>query len=143
MLHTSLHIHELSDIMMYLLEHGHVNHCKPVCLSNPWRLVAVVERIQEGDHSLVHREGVLRRVTGAYVSCTQRHAEFDAMMSTAQSRSAFCVAFEKVRKLRDMARVFRFEKHPLWLEKVGAKSGLHRAAVCIIYSTDAYSICQI
>lgn len=100
----------------------------------------VSERIVEGEHSIVHRHGGYRKVTGAYVSCSQRLPEVDALMSNQETRTRFLQAFEKTRKLKNMSKLFRFCKHPQWTELMAKpkkeRSGVQKLANAILYSVD-------
>ena len=43
--------------------------------------IPAVERVVEGEHSLVHRHAGYRQVTGAYVSCSLRMREIESLLS--------------------------------------------------------------
>ena len=103
--------------------------------------IPVVERIQEGEHAVVHRAGSLRKISGAYISCVQRRVELDSFMSDPESQRALCVAFDRVKKLQNLARLFHFSQHPEWCASHGSgqQKGLHKVAVNIMYSTDVAS----
>ena len=60
---------------------------------NALTFIPVVERVQEGDHSIVHRHGGLRRVSGAYVSLIQRFSEIEAMLKEGSLTDSFVECF--------------------------------------------------
>lgn len=102
--------------------------------------IPVVERIVEGAHSLVHRHAGYRKVSGAYVSCSQRFPEMEAFLETPGGQARFVEAFERLRKPRKLANLFRFKEHPLWHELVSKpskqQSGAQKLVNAIVYSTD-------
>ncbi|CAE7374325.1 unnamed protein product [Symbiodinium sp. CCMP2592] len=104
------------------------------------RFIPVVERVVEAEHSLVHRHGGYRKVTGAYISCAERLQEIDKCMQDEQKKQQLLAAFEKTRKVRRLAKLFRFAKHPQWLEMVSKpkkqQRGLDKMANAIMYGND-------
>lgn len=106
--------------------------------------VPVVERIVEGAHSLVHRHTGYRKISGAYVSCSHRLPEMEAILDTDDGLENFCAAFEQLRKPRQLAKKFRLQDHPLWLELTSKppkqQSGVQKLLKSIVYSTDAHTM---
>lgn len=102
--------------------------------------VPVVERIVEGDHSIVHRHGGYRKVSAAYVSCSQRLPEIDIIMSSPDDKAKPLAAFEHTRKLRKCSKLFKFTKHPQWhditCKPKKQQAGLEKLAARILYSAD-------
>lgn len=75
------------------------------------RFLPVVERIQEGDHSIVNRMSQYRRVTGPYVSCSIRMPEvkaIKAMLSSPEQYATFISKFPEVVSADVLARRFGF-----------------------------------
>lgn len=106
----------------------------------PLAMVPVVERIVEGSHSLVHRHTGYRKVTGAYVSCAHRLEEMNLFLDTDEGKCNFAKTLDYLRKPRRLAKAFRFQDHPLWLE-IGNRpskdrSGVQKTINAIVYSTD-------
>ena len=103
------------------------------------RFIPVVERVVEAEHSLVHRHGGYRKVTGAYISCSERLGEIDILMNDEQGKRKLLQSFTQCRKLRRLAKLFRFAKHPQWLMVVSKpkreQSGLEKLANAICMAT--------
>ena len=104
------------------------------------RFVPVVERIVEAEHSLLHRYGGYRKVTGAFVSCALRLAEVDECMASNDGKQMLFRAFARARKLRTMAHLFGFSQHPEWLRITSKprreQTGLEKAVNAIMYGND-------
>ena len=104
------------------------------------RFIPVVERVVEAEHGLVHRHGGYRKVTGGYISLSERLSEIDVLMGDAATKSQLIQAFESTRKLRKLAKLLRFAKHPQWLEIVSKprfqQTGLEKLANMIVYGND-------
>ena len=102
--------------------------------------VPVVERVVEGQHSLVHRHAGYRQVTGAYVSCALRMPQIDQFMSQQAGKDQMAAMFQKIRKPKMLAKMFNFSQHPEWLEGLskGKKghSRLNRIGTAIMYMND-------
>lgn len=103
-------------------------------------LTPVVERVVEGQHSLVHRHAGYRQVTGAYVSLSLRMDEINDLMLSEVGKQQMISMFEKIRKPKQLAKAFKFDDHPEWLAalskgKIG-HSRLGRIAVAIMYMND-------
>ncbi len=110
----------------------------------PLAMVPVVERIVEGSHSLVHRHTGYRRVTGAYVSCAHRLEEMNFFLDTDEGKCKFAQTLDYLRKPRRLAKAFRFQDHPLWLE-IGNRpskdrSGVQKVINALVYSTDPHTM---
>ena len=122
----------------------HVSLAFPRCQVSRLRFIPVVERIVEGEHSLLHRYGGYRKVTGAYVSCALRLKEIDEVMETQDGKQNLFMAFNRCRKLRNLATLFRFAQHPEWVRIVSKpaeeQSGLQKAANAILYGSDPASL---
>ena len=103
-----------------------------------FRFISVVERIQEGDHSLVNRHGGKRAVSAAYVSLIQRLPELEMMLNPCFQKE-LCMAFTMCRSKKLLSQLFRFQLHPAWRELGAGKKGRHKIAVAIVYSTDVAS----
>ena len=78
------------------------------------KFVPTVERIQEGDHSIVHRMVHYRKVSGPYVACALRVPEIRSLLPLEKAYSVFLRCFEEVQNLDDMAKRFGFHKHVQW-----------------------------
>ena len=107
-----------------------------------FRFVSLVERIQEGDHSLVNRHGGKRRVSAAYVSLVQRWPELARALESRDFKEEMFRAFGTCKYISDLSHLFRFHQHPDWRELVGqssGKKGKHKMAVSIVYTTDVIS----
>lgn len=106
----------------------------------PFFFVPVVERIVEGAHSQVHRHTGYRKVSGAFISCSQRLPEMDVLLDTSQGQEAFVEAFQKLRRPRQLANAFRFTTHPTWRDITSRpakqQGGIRKLCNAIMYSTD-------
>ena len=103
--------------------------------------VPCVERIQEGEHSRVHRATALRRVSGAYVACVQRQTDLAEAMSNESERVALCQAFTDLKTVHDIAHRFHFQDHPLWQRALaasayGGRVSKRKVATQIMYGMD-------
>ena len=104
-------------------------------------LIPCVERIQEGEHSRVHRATALRKVSGAYVACVQRKTDLEEVMRHEDDRLALCQAFAKLKTIHTIAAQFHFQDHPLWRKALaevacGNKVSKHKVATQIMYGLD-------
>ena len=106
------------------------------------KLIPTVERVQEADHSIVHRMVVYRRVTGPYVSCALRLPELQNIFESDAQYQSFLEKFAEVDDMADMAKRFGFLRHPRWqvatAEKFSEKQKGVLAAL-IMYSMDVES----
>ena len=102
--------------------------------------IPVVERIAEGEHSIIHRHGGYRKITGAYVSCAQRLPEIEEVFRNTGFKPKLLDAFEQTRKIRKLANLFNFTNHPQWSQQVckpkREQTGLDKLANAIMYSCD-------
>ena len=102
--------------------------------------IPVVERVVEGEHSLLHRHAGYRQVTGAYVSCSLRMCEIESLLQSSSGQERMEQAFESVRKPRRIAKLFSFDTHPEWLEQLSRpkqeQHRLGRLSTAIMYSND-------
>ena len=100
----------------------------------------VVERVVEGQHSLVHRHTGYRQVSGAYVSLSLRMNQINDFMATEAGEQLMINMFDKIRKPKLLAKTFKFDEHPEWLAALSkGKQGqprLGRIAVAIMYMND-------
>ena len=92
-------------------------------LVHEFKFVPTVERIQEGDHSIVNRMVVYRNVSGPYVSCALRVPEIKTLLTQPEQYSKFLQKFDEVACPDDLAKRFGFYRHPLWQEACDSKSG--------------------
>ena len=104
-----------------------------------FKLIPTVERVQEGDHSIVNRMVQYRKVSGPYVSLCLRLPEVRVIMSCQDSYKAFLSKFSDVMQLDDLAKKFGFFQHPLWVSacqnKARKKAKCELAAV-LMYNMD-------
>ena len=103
--------------------------------------IPVVERIVEGQHSLVHRHTGYRKVTGAYISTALRLAEMDELLSRDDScKRGFVAEFEALRHSRRLVKSFRLQEHPQWQALVckpkAQQVGVRKLCNAMLYSTD-------
>ena len=106
------------------------------------KLIPTVERVQEGDHSIVNRMVVYRKVTGSYVSSSLRVPEIQSLMQTDAEYKLFLSKFDEVIKIDDLAKRFGFWKHPQWQAACHAKQTKKQKlvlATMIMYSMDLES----
>ena len=106
------------------------------------KLIPTVERVQEGDHSIVNRMVVYRRVTGSYVSCSLRVPEIQSLMQTDAEYKLFLSKFDEVANIDDLAKKFGFWKHPQWQAACHAKQSKKQKSILagiIMYYTDLES----
>ena len=102
------------------------------------KFIPTIERLQEADHSVVHRGVNLRTVTGPYVSCILRLPEIRALMFYEVRYRCFWDQYVEVDNLDRMARLFSFQKHPQWQLACHDKEGKKKMtiAAAIMYSMD-------
>ena len=107
------------------------------------RFLPVVERLQEGDHSLVCRGArSASRASGAYVSCILRIGEVEELFEAnlAQDYSAYIGHLEDLSKADVLAKRLGFWRHPLWRRANDEKATNREKmliAQSIMYSLDS------
>ena len=101
---------------------------------------AQVERRQEGDHSLISRGSVNRRVGGSYVSMQLRMQEVTRIFESRDEglRAEFLEAFSGILKPDVMASKLGFAKHPLYVKAI--EEGLSGRAKRQLASVFMYSL---
>ena len=72
------------------------------------------ERIQEAEHSLVHRAGATRRVGGAYVSLSLRLPELESLLHQEHVWPYCLAACKRVASPDELAAALGFFRHPAW-----------------------------
>lgn len=111
-------------------------------LVSEMRFLPVVERIQEGDHSIVNRMVQNRRVNGPYIACAIRMPEVKAILSSAEKYSSFLGKFEEISQPDHLAKRFGFWRHPLWQNACAEKFGKRKKMALVssfLYSLDVES----
>ena len=108
--------------------------------------IPVVERCVEGAHSLVKRYSGYRKVTGAYISLADRFPEIEEVLLNPCGKVKLLNLYQTCRKMRKLARLMRFEAHPVWQAEVAKLQGASRGQgkkrkLCnsIVYSVDPAS----
>ena len=125
----------------------------PRCLASRFSVIPLpqVERLQEGDHSLVNRAANLRKVSGAYVSCALRQPEVDAIFESGSHRApAPCPTDDSLQRFLThtsamtnpdcMAEKLGFTRHPQWKAALDEKAPRDRKLIIanrIVYSLHA------
>ncbi|CAE7825398.1 SHE10 [Symbiodinium sp. CCMP2456] len=106
------------------------------------QFVPTVERIQEGDHSIVHRMVQYRQVSGPFVACSVRVPEIRSLMQIPVESSAFLSCFSEVESIDNIAKRFGFYKHPRWQQAIAEKQYKKKKIVLaglMMYSMDIES----
>ena len=104
--------------------------------------VPLIERAQEGQHSVVHRASAFRHVSGPYVSFSLRAPEMIELVKyRGAARDHLICMFEHFMKPKRLAQHFGILRHPLWiqlkkLQVAGGRPNFGRAAALILFSTD-------
>ena len=94
--------------------------------------VPVVERVVEGEHSLLKRHSLLRKVTGSYISLSLRRSEIQESMK--QNSSELLAIFHEMHDPAKLARAPHMTEHPLWKAAQGTpSSSLRQCADQILY----------
>jgi len=107
-----------------------------------FRFMPVVERCQEADHSIVHRQIAHRKTNGPYVSCALRMVEVEMLFQDKTRYPEFLKVFERIGHVDDVAKLMGLAKHPLWESVVAqgsSRSKRQQALEAIMYALDAES----
>ena len=106
------------------------------------RFIPCSERMQEGDHSLLHRTVGYRTVQGPYCSTLLRKHEYESLLADEAQRPQLVANLEAVYKINDVVPMLGLQDHPLWQDMLRTKaSSADRlsAAQAIMYSLDAHT----
>ena len=103
------------------------------------KFVPTVERVQEADHSIVHRSVQYKGVRGPYVSCALRLPEIRALMQHEDQYKSFLARFAEVEDMNELAKRFGFYKHERW--QVACHEKHHKKRKIILAAAILYSSC--
>ena len=102
-----------------------------------------VERVQEADHSLIHRGAIsASKAGGPYVSMILRIPEVERLFDREAEYTAFLRDYSHVSISDNLAKRLGFWKHPLWCAAVEEKKrNRHKLQIAeaIMYSLDPIS----
>ena len=103
------------------------------------KFLPVVERVQEGDHSIISRMIGHKTCNGPYVSCCLRMPEVKELFDKQAQYDVFLGKFAEVKDIDNLAKRMGFHKHSLWQEACHEKRhkrGKEQLASSFLYALD-------